>query len=359
MDINKNVAWTQGGFSIDDNCVWFVPYMLNVLCKYNFSSNRMEKVIYIPEISVLSAGYYNVIKIQSFVVMIPGFENNVCVFDTTKNIMKIITIPAEKCVRQKFQYASIWEGQLFLFPVSYSSILRVSLNDFKVERIAVTNGTCNGFVSATIANKKVYLVNETNKLYVFDMEEECISEQVTFNNHVNLKTVSVMDEQLLILTDTQGNVYTYNLLTNLLNTIWEESGMLYDSCVCYGEKILLIPLLEKDYFEVGSVTTKKKTKIELSNVSYFENWPHAVFSKPLKKGSKVYFFSTQYKTLLQYDFETSELIEMVPEYGEMDFEDVSKLIHHSSHIGGVKEGIGLHATLDTFLKVILSDKSNK
>ena len=349
------MAWTHGGFAIDGDYIWFVPYMLNVLCRYNISSNCMEEVIVIPEINLSSAGFLNVVKINNFVILIPAFEKKVCVYHIEDNKIEMLEIPGEKCNYEKFQHVAVWRNKLFLFPIGYSCIIKIYLDTFKIDRLHMDEEICNMFVSAVVKGQNVYLINKSDKLYVFDMSKELLSVHCSFDRQVEIRTIDNMHDNMLVLSDTKGSVYSYDLDKDYLKKIWEGEGIQYKSCVCVREHILLVPLLEKEYLEVGNFITKEKMQIKLNNRLFYQKWPHAVFSTPILNKSKVYLFSTQYRTLLQYDFKKNTLVEMVLRYGEMQLEEMRKLVKNSMNFGALEEGIIPCVTLDLFLKVLMED----
>lgn len=353
MSGRKDLAWTIGGFAIDGDYVWFVPYMLNVLCKYNMKTNYMEETLFIPKPTCGFAGFYNVIKTKESVIMIPAFEKNIYMYHIEEKKMEKVEIPNEKCTCEKFQYATIYNDELFLFPVSYSCVLKVSLVTYVVEKISMDNENANMFNAAIGLDDRVFLVNMSNKLYMFDLKEQKGDVYFAFDEKIKLRTVNVLQGNKLLLADTYGNVYTFEMESKHVEIVWEGTGQQYGSCLCVNNTTLLVELVEKDYLEIGNVITKEKEQIKLKNVMHYEKWPHAVFSKAIICGSKAYLFSTQYRTLLQYDFETGTLIEMLLEYGEMSVEDIKKLIESSTYVGGIREGFGSYPTLETFLEVLL------
>lgn len=347
--VNHRLVWTQGIFSVDENRIWFVPYWINVLCAYNLQTNELEKTIWFPNQMTDSAGYYHVKKVDHFVVSIPAFEKQIFVYDTTKEIMCAIDFPLEACRCEKFLFSSVWNQNIYLYPAGYDYVLKINLQKKEAVAIKTIDDACKMFVAMTQINESVFLVNETHKIYVFDMIQESFKCIASNDFSRKYRTVTHQGTEKLILTDTMGNLYLQYCNESGSEEEIISGDIPYDSSVCIGNDIFLMPIYEKDYFVKIDFNTKDISKIYIDRGDNYLKWPHTVFSKVVCKDDCLYFFSTQYRMLFVYEPSTGKEIHYQIEMPAMSDQEMEELFQKKRGCGKIEEGSGQHATLEKFI----------
>lgn len=245
--INHRLVWTQGVFSIDENKIWFVPFWINVLCVYNLKTSQMEKVIQLPDQDTDSAGYYNVRKMDELVIVIPAFEKRIYVYDIATDVLSSFDLPVAKHQCERFLFASVWDQNIYLFPVGYEYVVKINLQERKLHIIATIDDKCKMFVAMTQIDEKVYLVNETDKIYVFNMSLECFKIIGCEDSSRKYRTITHQGTEKLVLTDTSGRLYIQYLDDMNCENIFLAENIPYDSSVCIADDIFLMPIYEKDF----------------------------------------------------------------------------------------------------------------
>lgn len=347
--INHRLVWTQGIFSVDKNRVWFVPYWINVLCVYNLKIDKMEKIIQFPNRAIDSAGYFNVKKIDDLVVIIPAFEKQIYVYDTIKEVMLSFDFPKMQCRYEKFMFCSVWDQHVYFFPVGYEYVVKIDLREQRVTIINAIDDKCNMFVAMTQIDENVYLVNETNRIYVFNMLEENFKIIVSENSNRKYRTITNQGAEKLFLSDIFGNLYLYYLNDLDCEKTYMAGNVPYDSSECVTDFIFLMPIYEKDYFVKFDISTKNVSKIYIDKGDNYIQWPHTVFSKIVFENGILYFFSTQYQMFYTYNVETGEETTHKLEMPILDNQQIEKIFLQKGTSGNVKEGSGQHATLEKFI----------
>lgn len=357
--INHRLVWTQGIFSIDENRIWFVPYWINVLCVYNLKTNKMEKIIHFPDQDTDSAGYYNVKKINELVIVVPAFEKRIYVYDSAADVVSSFDLLAAKYKCEKFLFASVWNQNIYLFPVGYEYAVKINLQEMKLNIIDIIDDKCKMFVAMTQINEKVYLVNETNQIYIFDMSLESFKIIVCEDASRKYRTITHQGTEKLVLTDTTGNLYIQYLDDMNCEKFILTENIPYDSSVCVTEDIFLMPISEKDYFVKIDINTKDVSKHYINSGANYLKWPHAVFSKVVCEDNFLYFFSTQYRMLFVYDIRTGKEISYQLEMPIMSDREIEELLQNKRKQGRIKEGSGQHATLEKFIALAKKDSSSE
>lgn len=357
--VNHRLVWTQGIFSIDENRIWFVPYWINALCVYNLQTSEMEKIIYFPNQTTDSAGYYNVKKVDHFAVVIPAFEKQIYIYDTDKDVMCTINFPFVTCCCEHFVFSSMLDQNIYLFPAGYEYVLKINLQKKEAVTIKGIDDECKMFVAMTQIDESVFLVNETHKIYVFDMIQESFKLIVCNDSSRKYRTVTHQGTEKLILTDTTGNLYLQYLNDMGCEKEFMSGDIPYDSSACIRNDIFLMPIYEKDYFVKINLNTKDISKIYINSGDNYLKWPHTVFSKVVCKDDFLYFFSTQYQMLFVYKPSTEEEMHYQLEMPVMSDQEIEELLRNKRNHGRIEEGAGQHATLEKFIALAGKDRLNE
>lgn len=205
----KKFLYTPWGFTIEGNDLWFVPVGINMLCKYNLLTKRIEKTVTFPDMSIEHWGAYNVKKFENYIVTVPAFERNIYMYDSTNDTVTKIDLEVKEYNPEFFLDCSYWKGQIYFFPITYNCVIKVSLIDRSVTEIPLINGE-KMFCSCIQVNQNTYLTNETGNIICFDMErEEFRYIEIDAREHLN--NVVLQDENKLIISNGGKIIYIYDI----------------------------------------------------------------------------------------------------------------------------------------------------
>ncbi|OOM79968.1 hypothetical protein [Clostridium sp. BL-8] len=110
----------------NDN-MWFVCSGLNVLCKMDLKTEKVEVIKKIssntnPEM----IQYCDVMKIENKIYMLPYFSSDMCEYDLEKDILKKKSIPDAAIVN--FDRIIRYKDSLFMKPKNYQAIVQYNIN---------------------------------------------------------------------------------------------------------------------------------------------------------------------------------------------------------------------------------------
>lgn len=117
---------TQDVCLIDDD-LWFVSAKLQLLCKWDHCTDKIEVIAPVPEVPKRGwAHYVNICSYENKVILVPYSADALCIYDRekgsfTKHYFK------EEYVNQCFGRAILHEHYLFLTPMDYPALVRYDI----------------------------------------------------------------------------------------------------------------------------------------------------------------------------------------------------------------------------------------
>lgn len=351
--IHTNI-WARGQFNVCDNIIWYIPYGHNILCAYNIKKGMVENVIALNVEKNHPQGFDSTFCDGKNVIMIPGFEDKLFVYDIENKTIRIIDIPRENLEAEKYSLYCKQDNFLYLLPVFSNKIIKVDLESLEIKPILITVN--NGFYDCDCYETSIFLVNNTNKVFVFDMDKECLTVLYEGKEGAIYNTISYNDGKLY-LTDEIGRLYSWSIKDSE-GTVLNQMGMAFRGSYIINNFLFFLPLHEDHFFMEYNIETNDCKKILLNDTSVYKKWPHSSFSRGVVYESRLYFFSTQYSTIIEYDpfsgkkTETRTLIAKVPD-------DVLNAVMLNEYKSGLlfREGAGISMSIGNFLEFCISNKT--
>lgn len=357
MKTNDTIVWTCGTFNIADEEFWFVPYEQNLLCRYSMEKKTVVDVFTLDVSPFQVESFDHVYRMDDKVFMIPAFEKYLHVLDVNTRNSQLVDMLEYTGAGEKFLLGHPYDKWLYLFPSFFDKIIKVNVNTLKTREVSVkSQGRCNAFCDMAVKGSKAFLVNRKNKIYVFDFETDELSVVCQSADVSGLRTVSVWDDKLIV-TGEKGRALIYDLIKKK-ETRLAEYGIEFIGTCCVDSVLFLIPLLEKDFFLRVSLEDRCLQRIELCKKNEYKKWPHRVFSKACVYKGCLYFFSTQYRTLIKYNCLTGDLEERCLKIEPLSItgEILNGWLRRETEAGNsLIEGSGPYATLNTFIEYCINN----
>lgn len=356
MKASNTIVWTCGVFNIVDDEFWFVPYEQNLLCRYSMREKAVVEVFPLEVSPFQVESFDHVYRMNDKVFMIPAFEKYLHVFDVNQRNSQLVTIPEFTGVGERFLLCHQYGEWLYLFPSFFDKIIKVHVNTLIIEEVCMKEaGRCNAFCDIAVKGSKAYLVNGKNRIYLFDFELDQLSTVCQFADISELRTVSFWNDELMV-SDQKGCVWAYDLIEKK-ETLFAEYGIAFVGTYCVDSSLFLIPLLEKDFFLRVNLEDRCLQKIELCKKDHYKKWPHRVFSRASIYKDCLFFFSTQYRTLIKYNCLTGELEEssIAIEPASITQDTLHDWLRRETEAGNsLIEGNGPYTSLDNLIEYCIN-----
>lgn len=350
--MKSNYVWMNWRFTVQDGVLWFVPYWINVLCKFDLSTGKMEKIIKIPFDEIEYAGVYGIRKYEEYIICVPGYENSIFLYNTQSEDMSVIPLRKEDGIYENFFDCSRWQKNFYFFPRDYNYLVKMNLENKAVTYISLKKFG-KMFNSCVQMGNKVYLVNKSEYLTIFDMEEEFF-ERVEVCDNEQLNTIERFHEHELIMSSLNGMIYTYDLQCGEIKKVDAVRGTAYSGIIMAADKLYLFPQADIDKIVILDMENYAVTEIQLQakrNKNRQYDYRYGVFSQPVIENSIIYVMNASNECLHVINTLTGEVSDVYIELKEMDEELCDYFFAFMQKVGGVQEEMAPYATLEHFLKM--------
>lgn len=349
--MSKNYVWTNLGFIVEDDNLWFVPFWMNVLCEVNLSTMQIGKVKAFPHMFTEAGGIYNVRKYQEYIINVTAVDDVNYLYDIPADNMLAIPLKEDAYACEKFFNCTFWNNHAYFLPRDYNSILKLNMEDKTVTDISISE-VGKMFLSCVQIEQNVYLVNQSESLIVFDMEEENF-ERIQISGSGELNTIVLVQEHELLMSNTNGVLYIYNLQNGTMTEIDIVKGTLFTGIAVVEDKLYLFPMYDEDNFTILNLKTLDTRKIhlqrKLEEAGYYDA-RYGVFSQPVVANDKVYVMNASHQCLYIIDTVTDEVCDVYIELNEMSEQQCDYFFNFLHKVGGVRESGAPYATLDYLLQ---------
>ena len=325
-DRNIPTVWTNTEFTIDGDTIWFVPYEYCYLYQYDYVRKRVCKKIFLEGAKSLWGSHYSVAKVGKYVVLVPGVNNSIYILDNDSYVIQQIRLPEKENIVAYFRKYAIWNKAIFLFPIDYPNVVKVSLIDFSVEEISIPR-VDNIYPTSTIITdvlqrgKFVDLcMNGSNKILRFDMD----SYEGKYFSIINVQECKMLcaygeNQILLIGKDKSAFIYDENFEKfRVINLPPNNSG--YIACERYKDGYILIPYKKSDpifYWSQNTYDVVVQINEEQSRETQ-KSWSYNDYSQVKIAGNKALLFDMPDQSLCVIDIGTFEKEYQKVEMGEID-----------------------------------------
>lgn len=345
----KNYIWTCGGFTVDGADVWFVPYWENVLCRYNLITREIEDIITFPNASILIAASYNVKRSGERIIVIPAFERGVYIYDKKKKQMENIVINDEECPLEKYRHCIVHNDRVYMFPIGEKYVISIDLEGYGINKIKIPVGERGMYVDYIQIENKVYLVNLTERITVFDLENEefSIYSAENINMGEKYRTINSIENNRLFLTSAEGNISIYNIQTQEIEKKIYSGGKHIDYSLRIDDKIYLFPHDNREPIIRWECNNWHFSEIMFSSKDHEDDYINA-FSEPELVGDYIYIMDTHEECMYMLDQECNILCKYKMKMMEMNEEVAKELFSCGKKQGKIYESPSVYATLEYY-----------
>ena len=296
--MKKISLWTNNGVEVEENHVWFVPFELNILCKYNVEQENIEEYFILEDWECDKAAVYNTAIWEDSVVTIPGRGRSLCIIKGDgKEEIHVVSKKEDKS--EKFFCTVKTKKALYILPLEEKYVIKYSSG--KIEKIPFFHGSV---ISACCHDKDIYFITNQNTLFKANEDFTEITE-VEMEGIESVCYVNVFGDRMVLLTSA-GKMM--NLDLNYKDNINELACLDEDdywaSCCCIGNKIIMFPY--KDFSKIWRYDCDYETVdfICIKKDEYFyEEWSFNAFGQPVEDGENIYVMSPKHRTLFVLDYE--------------------------------------------------------
>ncbi len=186
----------------DNGMIWFVVRNYNGLFQMNIETGDTQYLGSIPgEVSVATHLYSRILKEGKYLWLIPCMAKEIARYDIeTGEFTKYPISEGERGREPRFQYACLWEKQIYMISGDYKKLVifhtktnAVSVEENFIDDVAQKYKVCRSgaFPSMCMIDKKLYFViNDTNVVVEYDaLEKSYKMFQVgsTSNKYMNIE----------------------------------------------------------------------------------------------------------------------------------------------------------------------------
>lgn len=316
----KYLLWTNGLFEIENDSIWFISFFYNCLCKYNIKNRKLEEFIEIPLSNIKHGSFYNLKKVNEILVIVPARGRNIYFYNIEKRNFSNVNFKDIGTEEIKFQTCAVWKNYIYIFPVSYPYILKIELKSQKVEYInnklifEMFNRNLLMFMlqEVQVKNKIYLLFYNSNKIFEFDMNTDK-GRDIVIGNKENIYTsISLNENDKLILVEKKGDIFTVDLKKLNQNFIKPEiiysckEDMMTLDCVKIQKYLFIFPnSLEKGIheFDLQECIMKKSNFSDfICEIKTDKNWwIYEKFSRAIYFNDKIYVMNILEKCLYEID----------------------------------------------------------
>lgn len=266
--------------TIHDNCLWYSPYEINGLFKYDFDTQKNEKIAVFPREQFFSRNNHSkCIKVGTKFFFLPLAAKNIHVYDFADQ--SLIAIPFENMVIDAIAYENkIWmlcgDGFLDLYSIDINSMTISEVVQYKadckrkleLERTSLTR-------RITISGKKIWFaVLGDSKVCSWDIEEQQL--QVTTVDIRDIFAAYMIDDKLwltdrssskIYCIDAQNKYMEYSPQTYLGDLKTDGQLRFYNNICKYKDGVLVIPACAREFIYIDC----QKNEIEKYAYEYIDS----------------------------------------------------------------------------------------
>lgn len=306
---------TVSCFCVEDDEIWFIDGIFNVLMKASIKIGKAEFVARIPNVKfVHEENFYEsfsaIYKKENDIFLIPYKSALIKIFHIDKGKFTTIELNNAKKFKNLGMFGEIYEYEeyLYCFPYRYDWIIRISFKTLEVEYLQdIFNGRNNMFKdktklicpTGTVVDKIYYsTVYNTNILLKYDLKSNHIEYICMGSENKNYVGISYVNEQFYIHNEIPGvlEVQVYNKKfeyqkkivleekmsqefyrqKQLSNEIFCFESYLTGKLLMFDEKVQIITKKEYDFLEkcrygeqkyiLGVVHNRKNAMLYFSNI---------------------------------------------------------------------------------------------
>lgn len=319
--MKKIVAWSNDGVCISDDCVWFIPFGENLLCRYNLVEDRLLNYFMLDEWEDSSAISYNLMSFNDEIIIIPARGKKYYLFNANG---RVDTFYIGDNSLEKYKAGIKLDDCALFFPKSENAIVKFDENGFTRIMNNVTN-----VLSCCRIGTVIYFVDGTGIIYSFEYENMDIQKRKTAFEKIIY--ISEYNGDLVLLTKT-GEVVLYRIDDSKENDMLVKNDVDYfSSCVCRDDTLYLLPYREGNAIWTYNFKLKRRDMILIDySMHHNGNWKYNSYGMPIVYNGIIYSMSPKYQSLIKIDI--SNNVEFVClNINEKEIENYSLILNEKKH----------------------------
>lgn len=344
VTFDNKAVWPHSKFAVDGDTIWFVPYEYCYLYQYNYREKKVCRRIFLEDATSKWTAHYSVLKIEHYVVLIPGANEKIYIFDEhTQKLQTIAWMPESK-VHEYFQEYAIWNKDIFFFPIQYENIVKLNLQAFSVEEIPIPNYNSTESLAFTLSliqreNIVDVCVYGSNKIFRYDLKSN-EGEYFVLGDSKEYYTICCYGKEDILLVDKGERAFIYDKDFNKLkefNIPANKSG--YKICKQYDNGYLFFPQNKEDaiyYYAKDRFIEIDKTK-EREDEELQIPWEYNSYSHVEIIGKEALFFDILQQSLCIMNLRSFEREFQKIESGEINDDDKMKMFSLMMNDGSISE----------------------
>jgi len=376
MELN-NLLWSAYGYHIDEEKLWFVNYLENLLCCYSIKEGKLLLLENIPYTGKRAEVLYSdIVEKDGKLILIPSNVFDIAVYDKKSRKFEMVQIDASPQEYNLFSRGVLYGNYVYLVPYKYKKMLRFNLKNYEIEEVAEfeieTNGEEMTFSYSSYSDERwiYFALQGKNIILFFDMKNNEYHMIEIGDIEDRFSALCVIDEKHLAIINQFGQVLILD--TNTFE--WEKKGEKYEflklqqhievstlenrfsDCIKIENKIIFFPALASSVIEYSiSEKTTKQIKWEdeiLIDFSDRMTWNSVKFSYIKRaNGNVIYGFYMKNRSFFIYDYlnENIKYIQ-IPIFFQED--EAINFIKSEMECNKLITENDTYLTLDIFLKML-------
>lgn len=291
--MNDMPIWSNDGFDVDNNHVWFVPFEINILCKYSMKKRIVEEYFVLDDCD--EGAVYNVKIWNDSIVAIPARSKNLTIFQANK--IKGHKVSEKSRLEEKYGRSLIIKGSLYIFPISEPFVIKCSTD--KLEKINFSYGFVT---SCGLIGDEIYFTNHKNTLFKTDENFENTM-RLGISGTEDICCVSGFQDTLFVLTP-EGEAWSLNVrdFTAVNKIARLEEDDYWSDCIYLNEELFLFPYKDCSKIWIYNFVSKEMKYLALNRDEYFNDlWQYNSFGHPVEKDGKIYVMSPKHRAFFIID----------------------------------------------------------
>lgn len=372
----KFFLWSNGIFEVEKDSIWLVSFFYNFLCEYSLKTKKVKKIIGIPNNEKKHGSFYSLKKVKDELVLIPSRGTTIFFYHIIHETFSCIHFNECENRGEKFKICLKWKEWIYLFPISYSYILKINTDTKEVEYLEfdiisqLSKKDLPIFTSRyTQFNDKIYLpICNSNTIFEFNLSTET-GKTINIGNVTNqYVTMCKLTNQEMILLDKYGKIILINMddiSTNRVSDIscyYDVKMKIWDS-ILMENSLFMIPESSEQEIKEFNIQTCELKKADFSDSICGDKiesgwWKYNTFSNISYLNSKIFMMNILEKCLYEISIDTGKVEQ---HFIEIDSQ-LEKIAQQIASFDLKKDGIifeknSTEINLDIFLKQM--EKKNK
>jgi hypothetical protein len=353
----NELIFTYGGFFVEKNYLWFVPYDYDFICKYNLEEKKIEEIRFLEESTFIDSTT-NTVKFQDYIITVPADSDMLHAYEEKSGTVSDYKLQYNISHR-KYLCTANYQGNLYLFPLGNDHIIKI--NGEKGIDISYIKSPEKEFISSAQIENNVYLVANSNKLYCYDLLTNKLL-SVTVDTQ-KISCVAVRNKNEICFADADGNVYLYYISDGVI----ERTEIKVEQCssIAYvNNRLFAFPMSNPDGFYIidGAFHSVKFVDVCGLHKNSQNNSIMQAFSQNCIVDDQIYVMNVHRECLFKIDSVTEEVTVYDIDLNSLS-EECMEMVREKEGKKDVQvmyERNKGYSSLDSFIKRILNetDKTN-